>query len=458
MLSGLLAAWVGTLAEQLHGRNAWRLQRLVVGVILAQGRRTVTSWFRAAGITRGYRSYYYFLAALGLKVQAVGLSLFELSIQRIPIEDRLTLALDDTPTKRHGPKIEAAGRHHNPTPGPSGAKTLYGHNWVVLARLVKHAHSHLIGLALWATLYVRRCDVPSLPRGVEPWVFRTKLELAAAMIAATADALKDRWSGPVWLLTDGGYAKRPVYAATRKAGWVMVTRLRRDAHLNDLPPVSKPGQKRGRGRPRIYGTGRIKLSLRAGQKRGWGEIEVVMSGGKAKRWEVKTFLATWRVAGGVVRVVIIREEGDRSNWRAYVCSDPGATVEEVAQGVADRWGIEQVNHDVKEAERIGAGRPRWWTGVIARGTMPSVGRRTRTGVRLYSGICWDLNFSDVGSVVAVREKSGSCFWPWSNSLPETSPSGKVQLPNRLSLILLVPVPHADTHHAARGERRFCARL
>ncbi len=58
ILSGLLAAWVGSLAEHLHGRDAWRLQRLVVGVILAQGRRTVTSWFRAAGITRGYRSYY----------------------------------------------------------------------------------------------------------------------------------------------------------------------------------------------------------------------------------------------------------------------------------------------------------------------------------------------------------------------------------------------------------------
>ena len=66
-----------------------------------------------------------------------------------------------------------------------------------------------------------------------------------------------------------------------------------------------------------------------------------------------TALATWRVAGGVVRVVIIREEGDRSDWRAYVCSDPGATVEEIAQGVADRWGIEQVHHDVKEDERIG---------------------------------------------------------------------------------------------------------
>jgi len=353
MLSGLLAIWVGTLAEHLHGRNAWRLQRLVVGIIRAQGRRTVTSWFRAAGITRGYRSYYYFLAALGLKVQAVGLSLFELSIQRVPIGERLTLALDDTPTKRHGPQIEAAGRHHNPTPGPSGSKTLYGHNWVVLARLVKHAHSSRIGLPLWASLYVRQCAVPSLPCGVKPWEFQTKLEWAATRIEATADALKGRWNGPVWLLTDGGYAQRPVYAATRKAGGVMVTRLRCDAHLNDLPPALKPGQKRGRWRPRIYGTKRIKLSLRAGQKRGWETIEVVMSQGKVKRWEVKTFLATWRVAWGVVRVVIVREESDRSRWRASVCSDPEATVQEIAQGVADRWGIEQVFHDVKENERIG---------------------------------------------------------------------------------------------------------
>ena len=203
------------------------------------------------------------------------------------------------------------------------------------------------------SLYVRRLDVPELPRGVTPWAFRTKLELAAAMIHATAESLKGQWDGPVWLLTDGGYAKRPVYAATKEAGWVMVTRLRRDAHLNDLPPVLKPGQKRGRGRPRIYGSGRIKLALRVGQNRGWEPIEVVMSRGQLKRWEVKTFLATWRVAGGVVRVRD-RPRGIGSVELAGLrCQEPGASVQEIAQGVADRWGIEQVFHDVKENERIG---------------------------------------------------------------------------------------------------------
>lgn len=65
---------------------------------------------------------------------------------------------------------------------------------------------------------------------LSPWQFRTKLELAATMIGATTESLKKRRNGPVWLLTDGGYAKRPVYTATKKTGWVMVTRLRRDAH------------------------------------------------------------------------------------------------------------------------------------------------------------------------------------------------------------------------------------
>ncbi|HMB07131.1 MAG TPA: hypothetical protein VKP69_25790, partial [Isosphaeraceae bacterium] len=50
---------------------------------------------------------------------------------------------------------------------------LYGHNWVVLARLLRHRLSEVIGLPLWATLYVRRRDVPRLPARAG-WSFRTK--------------------------------------------------------------------------------------------------------------------------------------------------------------------------------------------------------------------------------------------------------------------------------------------
>jgi hypothetical protein len=41
-----------------------------------------------------------------------------------------------------------------------------------------------------------------------------------------------------------------------------------DASLWSLPPEIPPGQ-RGPGRPRVYGTERISLAKRAGQRRGW---------------------------------------------------------------------------------------------------------------------------------------------------------------------------------------------
>src|SRR5258708_11124991 len=72
---------------------------------------------------------------------------------------------------------------------------------------------------------------------------------------------------PVWVVTDGAYVKRPFLKPLLALGVTVVSRLRCDAALWSLPVVVPEG-KRGRGRPRIYGTERIDLAKRAGQKRG----------------------------------------------------------------------------------------------------------------------------------------------------------------------------------------------
>ena len=59
--------WSIWLAAGLHARNRWRLPVLMMGMLFANGRRTVTSWLRAAEITDDFDDYYYFLAALGRK-------------------------------------------------------------------------------------------------------------------------------------------------------------------------------------------------------------------------------------------------------------------------------------------------------------------------------------------------------------------------------------------------------
>jgi hypothetical protein len=94
--------------------------------------------------------------------------------------ERLLFAIDDTPTARYGPCVQGAGIHHNPSPGPAGEKFVYGHVWVTLAWLPRHALWHTLALPLRASLYVRAKGVPELVKRY-PWEFRTKLELAAEL-------------------------------------------------------------------------------------------------------------------------------------------------------------------------------------------------------------------------------------------------------------------------------------
>src|SRR3990172_1861337 len=96
--------WVEWLAAGLHGRNRWRLAVVLSGMLFAQGRRTVTSWLRAAGVGVGFARYFYFLSAVGRKTSELADRLLRLLLCVIPCGRTVLLALDDSPTKRYGPK------------------------------------------------------------------------------------------------------------------------------------------------------------------------------------------------------------------------------------------------------------------------------------------------------------------------------------------------------------------
>src|ERR1700741_714417 len=143
----VLCVWITSLAAALDARRRTRFARLCTGLLFARGRRTVTSWLRACGVGTDYKRYYYLLGSVGRKSQAIAGALLRILIKRLPGEGPdtpLVFAIDDSPTKRFGPRVEGAGKHHNPPPGPAGSKFLYGHVWVCLARLVRHR--------LWGTI------------------------------------------------------------------------------------------------------------------------------------------------------------------------------------------------------------------------------------------------------------------------------------------------------------------
>jgi hypothetical protein len=346
------------LAAGLHARNRWRLPVLLTGILFAVGRRTVTSWLRAAGVSDDFQDYYYFLVPLGRKTKSVATQLFLLVLRTIPLPDRLLAVIDDSPTKRYGPKVEGADIHHNPTPGPADQKYLYGHIWVTLSLAVRHPWWGPLALPLRAMLYVREKTIPTIPerRG---WRFRTKLELAARLVEWIATLAKQAGK-TLWVVTDGGYTKTPYLKPVIATGTTVVGRLRKDAALRDLPRPLPRGQRRGPGRPRTYGKNNISLAKRAGHRQGWQTIECTAYGKKVAK-TYKTFLATYDIVGGVIRVVIVQEE---KTWLPFFSTDPNVSVVEIIETFADRATIEQDFHDVKEVWGAGQQQVRnIWTNV-----------------------------------------------------------------------------------------------
>ncbi len=339
--------WAGWLAVWLHGRCRWRLPVLLTGLLFAVGRRTVASWLRAAGVSDGWKAYYYLISGVGRKSEWIAHGLLRLLLQRLPTGPRLLFALDDSPTARYGPKVEGAGIHHNPTPGPADSRYVYGHIWVTLALIVRHHLWDTIGLPLLAQLYIRAQDIGQLPHHYR-WPFATKLQQAAALIrwAAQEAALAGK---PVWIVADGFYAKRPVFKVARALGVVLVGRLRKDAALWSLPRALTKGQPRGRGQPRKYGTERISLAKRAGSPRGWSWVECIQYGQPVRK-QVKTFLATYPPAYGTLRVVIVQES---TGPQFFFATDPQVSTVDILETFADRAAIEQVFHDIKEVEGAG---------------------------------------------------------------------------------------------------------
>lgn len=337
--------WFSSLASALDPRSAPRLALLLLGAVLARGRRTVTSWVRAAGLSAEYRPCYTAVAAAGARADRAAARLaVGAALPLAGDAGRVVLAIDDTPTARRGRRVQGAGVHHNPCAGPADGPYVYGHVWVVLALLVKHARWGVVALPLLARLYVRKKDLSAVPPAARP-AFRTKLEMAAGLLRWAAAWLASP-GRRLWLVADGAYAKAPVLKEAARLGVTVVSRLRKDAALRSLPGPRPRGR---RGRPRVYGERRVELAKRAGQRRGWASGTFRLYGkDSAKRY--KTFVATWRPAGGAIRVVLVDEPRGAV---AFFCTDVGASVTDVLGLVADRFSLETAFRDLKQAEGAG---------------------------------------------------------------------------------------------------------
>ena len=339
-LTGVMQTAVSVLQTVMDRRIAFRLAIIVAGMLLADDRRTASAWFVAAGVQDDWDRFYDCLISVGKTSGKLATAVLGLVVQKFApgLGGRILLGMDDSPTPRYGRHVEGAGVHHNPTPGPTGSKWLYGHNWVALAWLVRHPAWGVIALPLQSMLYVREVNVPKLAEKYD-WEFRTKHQLGVELLTWFMQAIRSLGvKTKVWLAVDGAYAARPFLLPVLALSITVVSRLRKDANLRDLPPSGSHGN-------RIYGKNRISLAKRAGHRKGWSTISYDRRGVEVT-CQYKTFLATSRLVSAQIRVVIVRFED--GGWAPYFCTDTSAAVRDILEAVAARWAIEEHFHDVKE--------------------------------------------------------------------------------------------------------------
>ena len=129
----------------------------------------------------------------------------------------------------------------------------------------------------------------------------------------------------------------------------MVSRLRRDAHLCDLPPTQR--KPRPAGPLPTYGKNRIYLEEMAAETEEWQQVECVQFGERVTK-TIKTFLATWQTSrgcdpcgagqGGRRLDRVLRHEGrKRRRWRSWRRWQIEGSLEQMNKDVKDIWGADE---------------------------------------------------------------------------------------------------------------------
>jgi hypothetical protein len=175
------------------------------------------------------------------------------------------------------------------------------------------------------------------------------IDLAKAMVRDVAKELPDR----VFLLSADGF-----YASLAGGGLprtTLVSRMRRDAAIYDLPPPPRAGR---RGRPPQKGKRLSTPQNMAAHVRNWKSISVNERGKIRKRLVYSRVVLWYGVSHEPVRLVIVRDPEGKQPDDFFFSTDVTLTEEQVVEAYAGRWSIEDTFRNAKQV--VGGQEPQTW--------------------------------------------------------------------------------------------------
>jgi hypothetical protein len=324
---------------------------LITGWVLCRSKPTVTNLICTIGSSllshaaRHWTVYekFFYRAAWSLpEVSRLLLTrVVVLLIDRCAVSGEIDLNIDDTTCGRCGKHVAWAGYFKDASVSNT-LKTVvhWAHNWVIgcVAIRARRWPTWVMGLPVLFVLYRKPRDCDKAHR------FLTRQQIAAQMIRDTRAALPGRF---LRVAADGQYAAREVVKAADDPNSNLVSRMRSDAAIYQLPPKHRPGR---RGRRKKKGK-RLPTpkQLAARRKKGWRTVEV-LAYGKTVRKKVLSILCLWYHLSKdkPVKLLIVRDPTGHQKDDYLFCTDPGVPDEQIIERFAARWPIEECIHDAKQ--------------------------------------------------------------------------------------------------------------
>src|SRR5689334_19089293 len=359
-LPACFASLILTFAPVFVQQRTWRrAELLLIGAILAPGKRTVTSLLRIAGLGRERRftNYHRVLNRVAWSPRAASRILLGLLLDAFAPTGPVVLGIDDTIERRRGKRIAAKGIYRDPVRSSKGHLVkASGLRWLSLMLLAPIPWAGRV----WALPFLTAL-APSERYCRERGRRHKKLTDWARQMGLQAR----RWlpGREVVLLGDGSFAAPELLAALARHGLVCVTRLRLDAALYAPAPPRKPGTV---GRPRTKGARLPNLAdVLADAATRWVQVAVPgWYGGGERVVEVCSATAVWRHAGLPVvpiRWVLLRDPQGRFDPQALLCTEPESDPLQVVRWFVRRWQVEVTFREARdhlgvETQRQGSAR------------------------------------------------------------------------------------------------------
>lgn len=367
---------------------------LLIGSILAPGKRTVTAILRIMGLSqeRHFQNYHRVLNRAVWSNLMLSLVLLRLLLNTFLPIGPVVVGIDETIERRRGEKIKAKGIYRDPVrSSKSHFVKASGLRWISMMLLVKISWAKRIwALPFLTVLAPSERYYESSPRRhkkLTDWARQMGMQMR-------------RWlpKRKLILIADSGYAAlellhsllslpKPVY---------MVTQLRLDAALYEPAPPSKPGTI---GRPRKKGKRLPTLSQVLTDKQTvWETVRVENWYGQGPtQVEIISDSAVWYHTGMPavpIRWVLIRDPNGKFETKALLCTDQSVDLLQILQWFVRRWQIEVTFQEVRT--HLGVETQRQWSD-------KAIARTTPILMGLFSWVTLLANRTQVNDRLPVRQ-------------------------------------------------------